>query len=49
MTWHGPTWQNSFSGGQIRGVAVSGNTVVAVGRTGYPDLNQAAIWVRPIP
>ena len=49
VTWQGPAWQNSFSGGQIRGVAVSGNTVVAVGRTGYPDLNQASIWVRPIP
>ncbi len=49
VTWQGPAWQNSFSGGQIRGVAVSGQAAVAVGRTGYPDLNQAAVWVRPIP
>lgn len=45
VTWQGPTWQISFSGGQITGVAPSGPSVVAVGRTGYPDWNQATIWV----
>ncbi len=49
VTWKGPTWQSSFSGGQITGLAVAGSAVVAVGREGYPDWNQAAIWVRPNP
>jgi hypothetical protein len=49
VTWQEPTWEASFSGGQITGLAVSGGTVVAVGRDGYPDWNQAAIWVRRAP
>lgn len=44
ITWQPPTWQPSFAGGQITGVAVGAGGVVAVGRTGYPDWNQAAIW-----
>ena len=44
LTWQPPTWQSSFSGGEIRGVALGGGTAIAVGRTGYPDWNQAAIW-----
>lgn len=49
VRWVGPTWEPSFSGGQITGVAVRGGAAVAVGRTGYPDNNQAAIWVRTVP
>jgi hypothetical protein len=44
VTWHGPTWQQSFSGAQITAVTFAGGAVVAVGRNGYPDWNQAAIW-----
>ena len=43
--WTGPTWEAPFSGGEISGVAVSGGTVVAVGRLGYPDWNYAAAWL----
>ncbi|HET7026465.1 MAG TPA: hypothetical protein VFI28_02110 [Candidatus Limnocylindrales bacterium] len=48
-TWQGPAWETSFSGGQITGLASSEAGIVAVGRNGYPDWNQAAIWtaVRP--
>jgi len=49
VTWLGPAWESSFSGGQVTGVAVGRDGIVAVGRTGYPDWNQAAIWVRPGP
>ncbi len=49
VTWSGPAWEPSFSGGQISGLAVSGGGLVAVGRTGYPDNNQAAIWVSAAP
>jgi hypothetical protein len=49
VTWQGPVWETSFSGGQITGLAVSGGAVVAVGRTGYPDNNQAAIWLSAAP
>jgi hypothetical protein len=48
-TWVGPTWEDSFSGGQITGLAAVEGAVAAVGRTGYPDWNQAAIWVLPPP
>jgi hypothetical protein len=41
------TWETSFSGGEIDGLAVSGDNLVAVGRTGYPDWNRATIWVTP--
>lgn len=49
VTWNGPRWETSFSGAQITGLALSGGTVVAVGRIGYPDWNQAAAWVSPAP
>lgn len=49
VTWQPPVWETSFSGGQITGVATVGNDVVAVGRTGYPDWNQATIWVSAAP
>jgi hypothetical protein len=49
VTWSGPVWEPAFSGGQISGLGVSGGALVAVGRTGYPDNNQAAIWVSAAP
>ena len=49
VTWQGPSWETSFSGGQITGLAISGSVVVAVGRTGYPDWNQASVWVNRQP
>ncbi len=48
-SWPDPTWQPSFSGGQIDGMTIAGRTAVAVGRTGYPDWNQATIWTAPAP
>jgi hypothetical protein len=48
-TWQGPVWETSFSGGQITGLTVDGGAVVAVGRTGYPDWNQASAWVSRVP
>jgi len=42
-------WETSFSGGEIDGLAANGNSIVAVGRTGYPDWNTATIWVTPAP
>lgn len=49
VTWNGPVWEPPFSGGQVSGLAVRGGVVTAVGRTGYPDNNQAAIWVSAAP
>jgi hypothetical protein len=49
ITWNGPAWQVSFSGAQIRSAVAGPSEVVAVGRTGYPDNNQASAWVVPIP
>jgi hypothetical protein len=49
VSWQGPLWEASFSGGQITGLTVSGGAVVAVGRTGYPDWNQASAWARRLP
>lgn len=49
VSWQPPTWEPAFSGGQITGVAVSGHTIVAVGRTGYPDWNQATVWLSQAP
>ena len=49
VTWHGPAWETSFSGGQITGLAISDGAVVAVGRTGYPDSNRASVWVGRAP
>jgi hypothetical protein len=47
VSWRPPTWEPSFSGGQITGLGMAGGSVVAVGRSGYPDWNQAAIWLGP--
>ncbi len=56
MTWtstdgvHWPsTWETSFSGGEIDGMALVDGRVVAAGRTGYPDWNTATVWTRPVP
>jgi len=49
LAWQQLSWQASFSGGQIDGLASAGTTVVAVGRVGYPDTNTAAVWVRDWP
>ena len=49
LTWSAPTWEDEFSGGQITGVALLNGSGVAVGRTGYPDWNQATIWLDPNP
>jgi hypothetical protein len=49
VTWQPSVWEPSFSGGQIRGLGVLGGSVVAVGRTGYPDWNTAAIWISAAP
>lgn len=49
VTWRGPTWETSFSGAQVTGLALSGSRIVAVGRIGYPDWNQAAAWLSPAP
>jgi hypothetical protein len=45
-TWES-AWETSFSGGEMDGLAVSADSLVAVGRTGYPDWNTATIWVTP--
>jgi hypothetical protein len=47
--WDAVAWVPSFSGGQIRGVALVGETALGVGRSGYPDNNQAAAWIGPRP
>ena len=49
VTWQPSVWEPSFSGGQIRGLAILGGSVVTVGRTGYPDWNTAAIWIAATP
>ena len=49
IRWVGPRWETSFSGAQITGVAIRGDVAVAVGRIGYPDNDQAAVWVSPTP
>ncbi len=49
VTWRPWVWETEFSGGQITGVAMLGGTAVAVGRTGYPDWNQATVWFNPSP
>ena len=43
--WTAAPWVPAFSGGQIPGVAVAGDLALGVGRSGYPDNNQAAAWV----
>ncbi len=48
VAWQQSPWEPTFSGGQITGLALSGGaTVIAVGRTGYPDNDQAMVWVSP--
>ncbi len=49
LTWSEPEWVPSFSGGQITGLVVAGGAAYAVGRTGYPDNNQATIWIGSAP
>jgi hypothetical protein len=49
VTWQPWVWEPAFSGGQITGVAMLGGTAIAVGRTGYPDWNQATIWLNTAP
>ncbi len=49
LAWNGPVWEPSFSGGQISRLAVGSGGLVAVGRIGYPDNNQAAIWMSAVP
>jgi hypothetical protein len=49
FTWERSPWVPVFSGGQIRGVVMTGRSVLGIGRSGYPDNNQAAAWVRPLP
>ncbi len=48
-TWRRTDWLPSFSGGQMADVAIAGDLLVGVGRTGYPDNNQATIWTAPRP
>lgn len=48
-TWAADPWQPSFSGAEIDALAMSGGTLVAAGRTGYPDNDTAAVWVRAAP
>lgn len=43
--WTAAPWVPAFSGGQIPGVALAGDLALGVGRSGYPDNNQAAAWV----
>jgi hypothetical protein len=47
--WQAGSWQASFSGGQIDGLASASGTLVAAGRTGYPDTDTAAVWYRGWP
>ncbi len=49
LSWSDPEWQTTFSGGQITGVVLTDKDAVIVGRTGYPDWNQATVWTRPWP
>ncbi len=49
VTWRPWVWEPAFSGGQITGMATLGATAIAVGRTGYPDWNQATVWLNPSP
>ncbi len=49
VEWQAADWVPSFSGGQIPGIALSATDVLGVGRSGYPDNNQAAAWIRARP
>jgi hypothetical protein len=43
--WTAAPWRPDFSGGEMTGVALAGDLALGVGRSGYPDNNQAAAWV----
>ena len=47
--WVQAAWVPAFSGGQMRGRRAHGDSALGVGRSGYPDNNQAAAWIRPGP
>jgi hypothetical protein len=47
--WQQAPWVPVFSGGEMRGVAFTGDLALGIGRSGYPDNNQAAAWLRPRP
>lgn len=49
VSWSNPVWQTSFSGGQMTGAAYIHDSGVVVGRTGYPDWNQATVWISETP
>jgi hypothetical protein len=44
-TWREFDWVPSFSGGEMAAVAIWRDLLVGAGRTGYPDNNQATVWV----
>jgi len=48
-SWVQDPWLPTFSGGQIASLVVDGSGAIAVGRTGYPDNNQATAWLAPPP
>ncbi len=45
--WRRSPQATSFSGGEMDGVAASGQLTVAVGLTGYPDNDAARVWLNP--
>jgi hypothetical protein len=49
LAWEQAPWVPAFSGGQMRGVVLAAGQALGIGRSGYPDNNQAAAWVRPRP
>jgi hypothetical protein len=49
VAWTEADWVPAFSGGQIPGIALATDAVIGVGRSGYPDNNQAAAWLRQRP
>ncbi len=47
--WDAAPWVPAFSGGQMTGIALTDGRALGVGRSGYPDNNQAAAWIRDLP
>jgi hypothetical protein len=47
--WEQAAWVPVFSGGQMRGIVLRDHVALGIGRSGYPDNNQAAAWIRPRP
>jgi hypothetical protein len=45
VSWSQAEWTPVFSGGQMPGVTLAGGQALGVGRTGYPDNNQATAWI----